>query len=122
MARVESCVCRVLVNGSPAGSGFLAGPGLVITSYHVVEHAGGAPIQVEFGHRTGANSAMESGQRYDVTGAALFERPYSAIDLQHPKTALPTLDELDIVVLPVGGEPELSLVDGRPRAECSSAV
>ena len=32
MARAEGCVCRVLVGGRPSGTGFLAGPGLVLTN------------------------------------------------------------------------------------------
>jgi V8-like Glu-specific endopeptidase len=122
MARAESCVCRVLVKGDPAGTGFLAGPGLVITNYHVVEQHQGSPIQVEFGYRIGTDGTAERGQRHDVTGPALFQRPYSAVDSQYPKTAVPAPEELDFAVLPVGGEPELALVDGRPRGTIAPAA
>jgi len=115
MARAESCVCRVLVDGNPAGSGVLAGPGVVITNYHVVEHANGLPIQVEFGYRSDADGKTQSGQRCAATGAPLFERPYSAVDRQYPKTSVPAPDELDVAVLAVAGEPERALIDGRPR-------
>ena len=121
MARAEGCVCRVLVKGDPAGTGFLAGPGLVITNYHVVEHHEGTPIQVEFGYRIGAEGTAERGQRYDVTGPAVFEKPYSAVDWQYPKASLPAKDELDIAILSVGGGPELALVDGHPRGTLAPA-
>ncbi len=120
MARAESCVCRVLVAGVPVGTGFLAGPGLVITNHHVVEHAGGA-IQVELGYRTGADGTAEAGQRHEVTGPPLFAQPYSAVDREHPKSRLATRDELDIAVLPVAGDPELTVVDGRPRGTLAPA-
>jgi hypothetical protein len=32
-------VCRVHIDGHPAGTGFLIGPGLVVTGYHVIEKA-----------------------------------------------------------------------------------
>lgn len=121
MAQVEGCVCRVLVGGEPAGTGFLAGPGLVITNYHVV-HGSGAPIQVEFGYRVGADGAVERGQRYDVTGAPLFERPFSAVDMQYPKRDPPAPEELDIAVLPVAGAPELAQIDDHPRGTIAPAA
>jgi len=115
MARAEACVCRILVGGRAAGTGFLAGPGLVITNYHVIERARGAAIDAEFGFRIAADGTAEPGQRHPVTGPPVFERPYSAVDAQHPKPAPPALDELDVAILPVAGAPELSPVDGKPR-------
>jgi len=122
MARVESCVCRVVVDGHPAGTGFLAGPGLVVTNYHVVEHAAAASIEVEFGYRVAAGGGVEVPQRHTVTGPALYERRYSAVDEQYPKTAVPAPEELDVVVLPVDGAPETTLVDGRKRGTLAPAA
>src|SRR5262249_49289934 len=39
LAECEGRVCRVELDGSPAGTGFLVGPDLVLTSYHVIEPA-----------------------------------------------------------------------------------
>lgn len=115
MARAESCVCRILVDDTPAGTGFLAGPGLVITNHHVIERCDEAQIQAEFGYRIAADGKLEDGERHAVTGPALARQPYSSVDGQYPRTALPGPDELDYAVLPVGGQPELAMVDGRAR-------
>lgn len=122
MARAESCVCRVLVNGDPMGTGLLAGPGLVMTNYHVVEHRGAGQIEVEFGYRVGPDGTVEHGQRHIMTGPVVFERPYSAVDWQYPKPTLPASDELDVAILLVGGEPELAPIDGRPRGTIAPAA
>jgi len=123
MARAEGCVGRVLVGGAPVGTGFLAGPGLVITNHHVIEQQRpGTPMHVEFGHRVAADGTLEPGLRYEVTGAPLFARPPSAVDWQFPKTAVPAGDELDVAVLPVGGEPERARVEGRPRGTIAPAA
>lgn len=37
MAKLEKCVCRIDENGSPAATGFLVGPDLVLTNHHVVK-------------------------------------------------------------------------------------
>ena len=122
MARAEACVCRILVGGRPMGSGFLAGPGLVITNHHVVSEAGGAAIEVEFGYRIAADGSTEAGQRHAVSGPPLFERPHSAVDGKYPKPAPPAPDELDVAVLPVAGAPETVAVDGRPRGAVAPAA
>ncbi len=33
---VETAVCRIKIDGTPAGTGFLVGPGTVLTNYHVL--------------------------------------------------------------------------------------
>ena len=46
LGQLEGRVCRVEISGQAAGTGFLCGPGLVMTNYHVVgsiiEATGGA--------------------------------------------------------------------------------
>lgn len=113
MARAEGCVCRVHVGGRSRGTGFLAGPGLIVTNYHVIENVQGE-IQAEFGYRTAADGSSEASQRYEV-GAPVFVQPYSPADSEHPKTRLASRGELDVAVLPVAGEPERAVVEGRPR-------
>nr|HEX4316285.1 trypsin-like peptidase domain-containing protein [Kofleriaceae bacterium] len=116
MARAENCVCRVVIGDRPAGTGFVAGPGLLITNYHVIEDAGNRPIHAEFGYRMTTDGKLETGRRYEVLPAPVFTRPYSQVDLQYPKPHSPSADELDLAVLEVAGKPELDLVDEHPRA------
>lgn len=56
MEQVERCVCLVEIPaGRPIGTGFLVGPDVILTNYHVAKHASlGATGVVRFDHRKDA--------------------------------------------------------------------
>jgi hypothetical protein len=138
LAAVEGCVCRVEVTtnaGVAYGTGFLVGPDLVLTNYHVIE----AVVAGERNQFTAAGARAKttdiilrfdyretSGGRDPGTEARVQEivdySEYSPVDLQSPpKTGDPQPDQLDYALLrvscgsghkpigerPIGASPEM---------------
>lgn len=115
LATIEACVCRVEVGTSAMGTGFLVGPDLVLTAYHVV-----APLF------TARQSAKKVRFRFDyrvlggeVAPGVILELHPTAWDIDYcpygdeinspASHQLPTLDQLDYALLrlarSVGMEP-----------------
>jgi V8-like Glu-specific endopeptidase len=111
-------VCRIDSGNDAAGTGFLVGPDLVLTNYHVVqsliapELADAAGWIARFDHKIGAD-----GKTLAVGRAVKFaadwcvdHAPFSTIDTQpDPKSGDPSNDELDFALIrlaePIGDEP-----------------
>jgi len=116
LGEIEGRVCRVEVNGNAAGTGFLLGPDVVMTNYHVVEAVqkstpgpeGGQHVQVRFDYKQLNNGeTLNPGQVFGLAEKWLIDySPYSPIDLQpEPKTGAPAADQLDYALLRLNGAP-----------------
>lgn len=104
MERIERQVCRVEASQSALGTGFLVGPGVVLTNWHVVQEARDKGIAGELGCRFDykrlTNGAVESGMVVPVT-AVLAEQPCSPSEKDggDPDTPPPGPDDLDFALL-----------------------
>jgi hypothetical protein len=113
---VEGWVCRIKLDQEPMGTGFLVGPDMLVTNYHVLRPVieGGLPWSVvacQFDYRI-----LTDGSRYDgmEVGVAsddclIDSSAYSPAEGKgRPASELPTPDELDYAVVrlerPVGIE------------------
>lgn len=106
---VETAVCRIKVDGIPAGTGFLVGPATVLTNYHVLPHviAGDvAPSAVtcQFDYKQlPGGQPVSQGVEVGLAGEGTWliaAAPPTAEELAGiAKTVLPGLDELDFALL-----------------------
>ncbi len=114
-------VCRVEVQatqGTSYGTGFLVGPDMVLTNYHVVEpvlkswpSASAETVTCRFDFEKHADGTVRDGReaKLDAT-KAIRSSPYSNLDnIPYPKTEEPDRDCLDYALLwlkePVGNQP-----------------
>ncbi|MHC2390801.1 hypothetical protein ACVMFA_003816 [Bradyrhizobium liaoningense] len=117
LAKIEGQVCRVEFGGNPKGTGFLVGPDLVLTNYHVLERplkgqVAVAQVVCHFDYKV-----LSDGSRAEGTVVKLHEKdwrvddsPYSKAEGDsRPDRELPGRDELDYALVrlarAVGSEP-----------------
>ncbi|MEU5934454.1 effector-associated domain EAD1-containing protein [Micromonospora sp. NPDC047187] len=112
LAAAEGQVCRVerrtAVGSAALGTGFLVGPGLCLTGYHVVRG-------LFTGGLSASDVALRFDYKYDSPGGTVFGlagdwnvafAPASASEEQPgPADQTPALTELDFALLRVAGEP-----------------
>ncbi|MET7290295.1 effector-associated domain EAD1-containing protein [Streptomyces sp. NPDC005573] len=133
---IEGRVCRLetVSSGMPRalGTGFLVGPDLCLTSFHVVEglfdgRLSPDEVRVRFDHRLGDGLGAQGGPRpAEETVSALAPQwcvvsaPYGDADLDPAGERIPALDELDFALLrladspgsrPIGEHPEPGSAD-----------
>jgi len=138
LGEIEGQVCRIEIQPNEDtiyGTGFLVGPDVVITNYHVVE----AVIQGEQGHTTDQKSQALSSDvilRFDYKRLAdgttlnpgtvyrlakdwlIDKSPMSPVDGQpEPKSGVPQLDELDYALLRLDSVPGDTPVGDKPEPE-----
>jgi len=128
LGEIEGRVCRVEVQKKPYGTGFLLGPDVVMTNYHVVETV----IKGKHGHkpddvalrfdykRLRDGTTLNPGKEYCLsttnTDWLIDYSPYSPVDLEsEPKSGLPKPDELDYALLQVDGSPGHEAVGEKPE-------
>jgi hypothetical protein len=124
LGQIEVQVCRVELRGKAAGTGFLLGPSVVMTNYHVVEPvikalSGYTPadIRLRFDYKQLKDgNVLNPGVEYqlDAEQWLIDASPYSVVDSQ-PAThqqAMPADDELDYALLRVAGTPGKDAVGG----------
>jgi hypothetical protein len=120
LGEVEVQVCRVETPQS-MGTGFLLGPDVVITNYHVMESviknpALGPSVVLRFDYKQLADgTTLNPGTTFHlVTNNWLLDHsPYSEVDrLADPGEKTPALDELDYALLRVDEEPGNQRVAG----------
>ncbi|MEI8209208.1 MAG: trypsin-like peptidase domain-containing protein [Methylococcales bacterium] len=107
LTEVESRVCRIDIEGRPKGTGFLVGPEVVLTNFHVVEDivAGkknSASVSCLFDYKVLPNNKCNLGSRVQVVAeqGVLVTSPYSSAEKAgKPNSELPTQDELDFALL-----------------------
>lgn len=117
MASIEGQVCRIESDGNPMGTGFLVGPDLVMTNYHVLEQplkgtVPAAQIACRFDYKelTGGSRSEGTVVKLDDKNWQVDSSPYSQAEAaSEPDRVPPTPDELDFAVVrierAVGREP-----------------
>ncbi len=122
LGEIEGQVCRVEAPGS-YGTGFLLGPDVVMTNYHVVQHlieqdgAGAGSVALRFDYkRLEDGTTLNPGKEYRLAPEWLIDRsPMSPVDLQpEPKSNVPQPNELDYALLRVEGSPGLDKIGDSP--------
>ena len=118
-------VCSVEVvtaRGRSAGTGFLVGPGLVLTNHHVLRQVIGGlasptGVRCVFDYRIRADGTIDHGFAVGLAESWLVaSSPPSAVDEQAAPTGPPGDDELDYALVRLAARPgEAILPDGRPR-------
>jgi hypothetical protein len=125
LGEIEVQVCRVEASRFH-GTGFLLGPDVVMTNYHVVEPVikragvGAERVILRFDYkRLEDGTTLNPGKEYRLAAEWLIDHsPTSAVDYQpEPKSGVPKPDELDYVLLRVEGTPGLDPVGDSPDPE-----
>jgi hypothetical protein len=118
LGAAEARVCRVErtdgVSTQALGTGFLLGPGVVMTNYHVLENVIDgdlAPdrIRLRFDYKVLAGSGViNSGRAYRLAADwDIHHSRYSQLDLQVDPAGTPSAEELDYALVRVDGRPGL---------------
>jgi V8-like Glu-specific endopeptidase len=108
MMACERAVCRV--EGDKYGTGFLIGPGLVITCYHVVDVAAKTPakppnVRLRFDYKRKTNGkTVQNGKEYSLVSGKKW------------LAAASPAEALDFALLRVSGKPENGSVAGQAGA------
>ncbi len=117
LSKIEGRVCRVEFDGEAAGTGFLIGPDLMLTNYHVLERAiagelKSTQVACRFDYKVLANGAHSEGIVVALHEADwhVDHSSYSKAEADNePDRDLPSADELDYALVrlakPVGNEP-----------------
>lgn len=128
LGEIEGRVCRVEVQNGSFGTGFLLGPDVVMTNYHVVESVikgknGYKPddVVLRFDYkRLKDGTTLSQGREHRLpttnTNWLVDYSPYSSADLEpEPKSNLPETGELDYALLQVDGTPGHEAVGEKPE-------
>jgi hypothetical protein len=123
LGEIEGRVCRIEYPAEMSrGTGFLVGPSVVLTNYHVVEpiilgNVSAAHVALRFDYKKADESAaVQAGTVHRLDDSWLVDSsPYSPCDLEVDPAADPALDELDYAVLRVEGTPGREPVGGTTR-------
>jgi|JI10StandDraft_1071094.scaffolds.fasta_scaffold26053_4 hypothetical protein len=107
LTQLELRVCRIDIAGRGTGTGFLIGPGLVLTNFHVVEailsgKKSAADITCLFDFKVLSNNKLNPGTRVPLhsQNPILLSSPYTAAEkAAKPDDTPPTEKELDYAVL-----------------------
>ena len=116
MTRVEGHVCRITFDGNPLGTGFLVGPDVVLTNYHVLESVVNRPedaakVRCQFDYKQLADgSRLENPVGLSKDDWLIDSCPYTAGEgAGDPDRTTPTSDELDYALVrlaePFGSKP-----------------
>lgn len=126
MARIERQVCRIELDGEPTGTGFLVGPELVLTNYHVLEpliegNASPSRTVCRFDYKVLSDGSVLEGvaiRLHDSAWRVDLSRYSRAEANGDPDRELPAADELDYALIrlaaPVGAAP-VGKSSGSPR-------
>ena len=105
-AKEAALAYRRYIDGKPKGTGFLVGPEVVMTNFHVVEDIvngkkNAACVSCLFDYKVLANNKLNAGMRVQLhKDGVLASSPYSAAEkAAKPDSELPTEDELDFALL-----------------------
>jgi hypothetical protein len=131
LGKAEPRVCRIELDGDavtqPLGTGFLLGPNLVMTNYHVMESVLNGKIAadrigVRFDYKVLADSGViNAGRVYRLAAAwDVDHSPYSQLDTQVNPVGTPSPEELDYALIRVeenpGRDPVSAGQDADPMA------
>lgn len=108
LGRIERQVCAIRLNGKPAGTGFLLGPDVIMTNYHVVNNVidkkmSPQSVSIVFDFKQLADgTALSQGSSFELADDWLIDySPYSQVDLVplNQKSSAPNPKELDYALL-----------------------
>jgi hypothetical protein len=126
-ARIEDRVCRIELQGRAEGTGFLVGPDVVLTNYHVLERvlANAVPataVDLRFGYKQLADKTILSGRVYHLAADWKVDAsPFSPLDMgDAPDDAARDPQQLDYALVRVEGTPGEDKVDRLGGAEAPS--
>lgn len=121
LGQIEGQVCRVEIKGQAKGTGFLVGPDLLLTNWHVVNKLkdqpqafGPSDVVLRFDYKRMADGVeLNKGKEYRLVTTGddwlVDHSPWSPVDLESdPKSRLPCTDdtdELDFALLRIAGSP-----------------
>jgi hypothetical protein len=115
--QLEGRVCRVEINNSARGTGFLVGPDAALTNYHVMrevtENPALAPtVRLRFDYRVLPNGTKSNGTVVSLSKKdwLIDSTPCTAAEAKNdPDGVLPTVDQLDFALVKLerafGSEP-----------------
>lgn len=125
--RLEGQVCRVEIENSARGSGFLVGPDTILTNYHVMREVIANPalaptVKFRFDYRVLPNGTKSDGKvvLLHKSDWLIDSSPYTAAEASNdPDAVLPTIDELDFALMKLdrafGSEPFIVGTDSGSR-------
>lgn len=107
MPELQMRVCRIELGGSPAGTGFLVGPEVVMTNFHVISAVLDgdfleSEVECRFDHMKLADGSVQAGKLVGLhadKGILLSAPMHPDEDTLHPETAVPLPDQLDFALL-----------------------
>lgn len=114
LGRVERQVCAIRMNSKPVGTGFLLGPDVIMTNYHVVSDVidksiSSTNVEVVFDFKVlEGEFEPDKGVSYSLANDWLIDySPFSPADWIEPgkRTTEPRPDELDYALLRLAGSP-----------------
>lgn len=117
LGQLESRVCQVILpSNQGVGTGFLVGPDLVITNYHVVHNVIGKPdiitqVQLRFDYALLAEGNGTDGTYYSVAEIIDYSE-FSSADLAANASNAAEANKLDYAILRVDGAPGHDLPGG----------
>jgi hypothetical protein len=125
LTKVENRVCRMELRGLPRGTGFLVGPDVVLTCYHVMQpviegKVPAADVRLRFDYRVGTDGLISGGVIVGLHSDWLVDSsPYAPEEGElNADIREPTSEELDYALLrldrPAGAEPLETIGRGGP--------
>jgi len=120
IAEIEGRVCRIEIpDRQPRGTGFLIGPDLVMTNYHVVrkvhkELVAANQVVCRFDYKVLADGvSVGKGKSYGLAGDWLVDHScYSELDFETAPRADAPADELDYAILRLSGRAGDDMIGG----------
>jgi hypothetical protein len=125
LGRAEAQVCRIEQDDVDGiGTGFLLGPGVVMTNYHLVEEVLGGFVKAEriglrFDYKILSDGiVVNPGQVYRLAQDwDIAHSPYSDLDEEVDAVEVPGTDKLDYALLRVDGSPGADPTTGSSGAD-----
>lgn len=132
LGQVEAQTCAVEINNRHKGTGFLVGPDLVMTNYHVVQsmirdggiaNPSGLKVRFDF-KRDNDGETIKSGKIYglDQAEGLVHYSKYSSWDEKGSEENLSADNELDYVVLRLDAQPGKDSPSGNPNVDARGWV
>jgi hypothetical protein len=123
LARIEPRICRVEIEGVAHGTGFLVGPDVVLTTYHILERVIKGQIEfstvdLRFDMRRLGDGTILPGMVFKLASEWLIDySPYSPAEPNSPDAAPPQPDELDYALIRVLHARGLHVVQRQPGGD-----
>jgi hypothetical protein len=125
LGEIETQVCRIEITtaaGTVFGTGFLVGPDVVMTNYHVMDvvisgKAKPTDAVFRFDYKRLSNAVISQGTTFSLTAAdwLIDSSPTSPVDSKpEPKPGVPKPDELDYAIVRLEGSPGTKPAGAKP--------